>query len=153
MAEDEGQPSRGGDGARVTIRAIDASGAEQGRIQHWLAEISGRRIGSVTMVCDQPDVARLRHLRLCAEWRGRGVASRLVEAAAQRAREQGCLKLILDTRTVVRRATELLTYLGFQYAGDKRTGNKTAPQYYIDLYSRPRPHPSVRGIFSPTPGS
>jgi GNAT superfamily N-acetyltransferase len=109
----------------------------------WVAETAGRVIGTVGISLDDLSVAEVHHLRVEPGWRGRGVARLLVVTAAQRARECGCIKLVLEAEIATNRAVEVLDHLGFQYVGDKTGGDRRVLQFYLDLYRAQRRNASL----------
>lgn len=80
----------------------------------WIAERGGERIGSVFLVKESEDVARLRLLLLTPGARGLGLGRRLVEDCVAFAREAGYREIVLWTHAVLTAARAIYASVGFQ---------------------------------------
>lgn len=85
----------------------------------WLAEIEGRRVGSVMCVQDQEQVARLRLLLVEPEARGLGLGARLVDECIRFARQAGYRRLVLWTNSVLEAAGRIYARAGFKMVEEK----------------------------------
>ncbi len=107
----------------------------------WVAEFGQRVIGTAGLQPESQLTANLFHLRVEPKWRSRGLAALLVAWGAQKAQEHGFLKLILEAEIVTHRATAALEPLGFQYAGERRRGDRCALIFYRrhgDTHTEPK---------------
>lgn len=80
----------------------------------WVAEKDGRRVGSVFLVKENDETARLRLLLLTPEARGLGLGRRLVEECVRFAREAGYREVVLWTHAVLTAARGIYAKAGFE---------------------------------------
>nr|WP_264201640.1 GNAT family N-acetyltransferase [Streptomyces antimicrobicus] len=87
----------------------------------WIAELNGRRVGSVMCVRDDgaPGTARLRLLLVEPEGRGRGVGTLLVDTVVDFARSVGYRELVLWTNDVLLSARRRYERAGFALVAEK----------------------------------
>ena len=79
----------------------------------WIAEVNGRRAGSVFVVRKSATVAQLRLLILTPEARGLGLGSRLSDECIACARSKGYRKLLLWTNSCLLQARRIYARRGF----------------------------------------
>jgi GNAT superfamily N-acetyltransferase len=85
----------------------------------WVAELDGRRVGSVYCVRRSDEVAQLRLLFVDAEARGHGVGSKLVERCIEFARERGYERMMLSTVSPLDSARKIYDAAGFTQAKEE----------------------------------
>jgi RimJ/RimL family protein N-acetyltransferase len=96
--------------------------AEMMRAHRVLAERGGAVVGTVSLgeVADDPEAADVFALWVAPEARNTGVSWRLVEAAAQRATEEGRSRLYYWVSTENGRAIAFAANFGFRPTGQRR---------------------------------
>jgi len=87
---------------------------QPGREQCWIAEQGGRMLGSVFLVADSAQTARLRLLYVETEARGLGIGRKLVDQCISFARSAGYRELVLWTHTVLASARKIYAAAGFE---------------------------------------
>lgn len=85
----------------------------------WIAEVDGERAGSVFLVREQDDVARLRLLLVERNMRGHGVGRRLVEQCVTTARELGYRRIVLWTSKELEPAIRIYRQFGFRLVAER----------------------------------
>ena len=95
----------------------------------WIAEIDGQPVGSVFLVKENDNVARLRLLIVDPRARGLGVGRRLVDECIRFAREAGYKKITLWTHAVLRPARVIYRQAGF----------KLTEEWVHDDFGKPEP--------------
>lgn len=97
------------------IVAEFAGGHDPRREAAWVAELDGRRAGSVMCVAGgAPEVARLRLLLVDPEARGHRIGERLVEECVGFARRAGYGEMVLWTNDVLAAARRIYRRAGFE---------------------------------------
>jgi GNAT superfamily N-acetyltransferase len=108
----------------ATSAAVDYWRRVLGQLQDglalWVAEDDGRIVGSVQLDrCGKENGrhrAEVQKLLVLCSHRGRGIASRLMQAVETHARRVGCTLLVLDTLSDSA-AASVYRHLGWEYAG------------------------------------
>ena len=95
----------------------------------WIAEIDGEPVGSVFIVKEKDDVARLRLLIVDPKARGLGIGHKLVEECIRFSREAGYKKITLWTHAVLKAARVIYQQAGF----------KVTEQWVHDDFGKPEP--------------
>jgi DNA-binding MarR family transcriptional regulator/predicted GNAT family acetyltransferase len=96
------------------VLADFAAQHDPARERVWIAELDGRRAGSVMVVEREPGVAQLRLLLVEPEARGAGVGGALLDAALGFARAAGYDEITLWTQNVLTAARRLYERAGFR---------------------------------------
>lgn len=106
----------------VTARIVadHATHARPGRDAGWIAELDGRRVGSVLCVREDDRTARLRLLLVDPDARGHGVGRQLVTCCVDFARDAGYARLVLWTNEPLAAARRLYLDAGFTLTGEER---------------------------------
>lgn len=105
-----------GDGMEALIGEITSRFIREfrpGREQCWVAERDGELLGSVFLVAESGQVARLRLLYVDAAARGQGLGRQFVERCIAFARGAGYAEIMLWTHTVLTAARAIYADLGF----------------------------------------
>jgi DNA-binding MarR family transcriptional regulator/GNAT superfamily N-acetyltransferase len=108
------------EGLVARVVADFATEHDPARERAWIAELDGRRVGSVLCVADEvPGTARLRLLLVEPSARGHGIGERLVDRCVAFAREAGYRELVLWTNSVLHAARRIYLRAGFTLVAEE----------------------------------
>jgi DNA-binding MarR family transcriptional regulator/N-acetylglutamate synthase-like GNAT family acetyltransferase len=96
----------------------------------WIAEMGGRKVGSVFLVLDSDEIARLRLLLVDPAARGRGLGARLTHECIAFARARGYRRVTLWTHQVLTVARHI-----YQRAGFRLTSSEARRSFGQDVVS------------------
>jgi GNAT superfamily N-acetyltransferase len=103
----------------------------------WIAEASGKRAGSIFLMKESADTARLRLLLVEPEARNLGIGTALVKEALAFARSAGYRRVVLWTNSVLTAAAGIYRRLGFTIISEEPHClwgvNLTGQTYQLDL--------------------
>jgi GNAT superfamily N-acetyltransferase len=103
----------------------------------WVAELDGRRVGSVYCVRRSDDVAQLRLLFVDSEARGHGAGAALVNHCIGFARERGYERMMLSTVSPLESARRIYDAAGFKQTKEEPDPafpeGTTAQEMWLDL--------------------
>ena len=80
----------------------------------WAAVLNGQTIGCVAYRTKETSVGEVKRVFVRNEFRGRGIAGKLMDVIEKHAREQNCEKLFLDTRITLEPAVSMYRKQGFE---------------------------------------
>ncbi len=103
--------------------------SDPARERCWIAEIDGEPVGSIFLVRDSDEVARIRLLIVDPKGRGLGIGRMLVEASIAFARNAGYRKITLWTHAVLTAARAIYQKQGF----------RLIEQWVHDDFGKPEP--------------
>lgn len=123
------------EGLCAGIVADFANKNDPARERCWIAELDGENVGSVMLVKDSDEVARIRLLLVDPKARGLGLGRRLVDECLRFAREAGYTKITLWTHSVLTAARHVYEQAGFTLTSSEKrhTWGKDVVAEYWDL--------------------
>ncbi len=102
------------EGLCAQIVADFANNHDPGRERCWIAEVDGENVGSIFLVKDSANVARIRLLLVDPKARGLGLGARLVDECIRFARSADYKKITLWTHSVLTAARHIYQKAGFR---------------------------------------
>lgn len=86
----------------------------------WIAEMNGEVVGSVFIVEENEEVAKLRLLLVDPKARGLGLGTRLVEECMRFSKRAGYKKIVLWTNSVLKEARHIYKKTGFELVHEEK---------------------------------
>ncbi len=108
------------EGLTAQIVADFVNNNDRKRERCWIAEIDGENVGSVMLVKDAEQTARIRLLLVDPKARGFGLGARLTEECIRFARRGGYTKITLWTHSVLKAARHIYQKAGFKLMRSER---------------------------------
>ncbi|WP_040952753.1 bifunctional helix-turn-helix transcriptional regulator/GNAT family N-acetyltransferase [Gorillibacterium massiliense] len=102
----------------------------------WIAEMGGEIIGSIMVVQDNEEAARIRLLLVDPKARGMGLGTKLVEEALSFAKRTGYREMILWTNHVLTEARSIYRKLGFERIAEEKH-NSFGPELIGETWRKP----------------
>jgi DNA-binding MarR family transcriptional regulator/N-acetylglutamate synthase-like GNAT family acetyltransferase len=101
----------------------------------WIAEVNGENVGTVMLVKDSEEVARVRLLLVDPKGRGLGLGARLVDECIRFARAAGYKKITLWTHSILTAARHVYEKAGFTLTSSepRHSWSKDVVAEYWDL--------------------
>ena len=123
------------EGLCAQIVADFANNYDAARERCWIAEMNGENAGTVMLVKDSEDVARIRLLLVDPKARGLGLGARLVDECVRFARATGYKKITLWTHSVLTAARHIYEKAGFTLTSSepRHSWGKDVVAEYWDL--------------------
>ncbi len=104
----------------------------------WVAENQrGQVVGMIGVQQHETNVGQVRRLRVSQDFRRRGIGKALLEKAIGFCRENGHLKVAMDTFAERSIVSDMFTKQGFVLGGTRQAAGKDVLIFYLDLYSGP----------------
>ena len=113
----------------VKLAYMTASGSH-----FWVAECEGEVVGTIGVQQLDAGVGEIRRLRVRQDHRRKGIGSRLLERALEFCRDEGLLKVTLDTWVEREPALRLFQKFRFRHDKTRENGGKQLLFFYLDLY-------------------
>ena len=123
------------EGLCAQIVADFANTNDPARERCWIAEIDGENVGTVMLVKDSDEVARIRLLLIDPKGRGLGLGTRLVDECVSFARTAGYKQITLWTHSVLTAARHIYEKAGFTLTSSEKrhTWGKDVVAEFWDL--------------------
>lgn len=114
---------------------------DEPRHHFWVAHLSDTVVGMIGVGSDEEHTAEVRRLRVDPAHQQSPVAERLLEAALNHCKNNGYLKIRLDTRYEKTAALDHFDRIGFQHTRTRTAPGKEVLEFYLDLYRQHEDQP------------
>jgi ribosomal protein S18 acetylase RimI-like enzyme len=107
----------------------------------WVVETNDTKevVGMIGVQHHEDNCGEIRRLRVRSDQRRKGIGSALVETALKFCKEQGYLKITLDTYMEREPAIKLFEKFHFRHSRTRSISGKEIMHFYLDLYQRDIP--------------
>jgi len=109
----------------------------------WVAELTNQIVGMIGVGSDEEHTAEVRRLRVDPRHQDGPVAERLLEEAVHHCKNNGYLKVRLDTRYEKTAAVDHFDRNGFQHTRSRTAPGKEVLEFYLDLYRQHEDQPDA----------
>ncbi|MEO0514832.1 MAG: GNAT family N-acetyltransferase [Planctomycetota bacterium] len=116
---------------------------DEPRHHFWVAQVNGQIVGMIGVGSDEDHTAEVRRLRVDPGHQLSPVAERLLDAALQHCKNNGYLKIRLDTRYEKTAALGHFERIGFQHTRTRTAPGKEVLEFYLDLYRQHEDQPDA----------
>lgn len=100
----------------------------------WVAEADASLVGMIGVQQLDAGVGEIRRLRVDPDYRRRGIGSALLQKSLEFCRDQGLLKVTLDTFIEREPALKLFEKFNFRHDKTREAAGKQLLFFYLDLY-------------------
>lgn len=107
---------------------------DEPRHHFWVAALNDAVIGMIGVGSDEDHTAEVRRLRVEPDHQTGPVAEKLLETALNHCKNNGYLKIRLDTRLEKTAAMDHFNRVGFQHTRTRTAPGKEVLEFYLDLY-------------------
>ncbi len=114
---------------------------DEPRHHFWVAELEQKVVGMIAVGSDEEHTAEIRRLRVDPDCGCRPIAENLLDTALGHCKDNGYLKIRLDTRYEKTAATDHFERNGFTLTRTRVTSGKELLEFYLDLYREHRDEP------------
>lgn len=120
-----------------TVLSEDTITARLASMLVFVAAHGGQIVGTIACTKQDAGEGHLRGMAVLPKWLGHGIAERLLTAEEAELRQQGCLRITLDTTEPLQRAMHFYEKHGYRRSG-KTTGFFGMPlhEYVKDVEAR-----------------
>jgi ribosomal protein S18 acetylase RimI-like enzyme len=132
----EGQV-RGNDTGADLENLREAYFHDDGGSGFWVARLGDEVVGMVGVQRTSENSAEIRRLRVCDQFRRRGVGTLLMEQALTFCQRHGYLKIVLDVRIERAPAIALFEKFGFKHCRTRDIDGRKTLDFLLDLYTEP----------------